>query len=261
MIGRILMTTGAADSVAAFLQDHSLSDTQTDPGVPVTGIRLLNDGTLQTRQGGAYVSDPNEWAVPRGAIGGLFNARLSRVAGDAVVGPSGWVPMTSTQTWELIGAGSFTGRLEVARGAVVVAATINLDNVLNTQTVNLENKVLTALAFDPGIASAAIRLLPDGTLQTRSSSDTAPFVSDPNEWLNPRGDGSLFEARLTRASGATPSGDLIGAWLNLGVARTWEIQAAAPFNQSFSGQLEIRRGGVVQDVAQITMTAQGETGF
>ena len=77
MLARVLMSVGASDSVASAISDKVLAITTNSPTDATVGFRLLSDGTLQVKEGGAYTSVAGEWANPRGSVGHLFNACLS----------------------------------------------------------------------------------------------------------------------------------------------------------------------------------------
>lgn len=262
MLGRVLMALGATDSVAASIGDQVLAVSVNAPTVAEVGLRLLSNGQMQIKQGGAYANVAGQWAVPTGNVGGLFNACLSRVAGDAVDGPTGFVPMTSTRTWTLNlaeqGVKTYVGQLKIQRGAVIETATIQMAVQVVGSNVSLNNKTLSGFTFQPSIASAGIRLLPDGTMQTRASHSNAPFGAVSNEWASPRQNliGVNYEARLTRLSGTNPVGDLLGAWVPLSQTRTWDLRSTA--FAEFEGTLEIRQGGTVLDSANIELTAFSE---
>lgn len=262
MLARVLMSVGASDSVASAISDKVLAITTNSPTDATVGFRLLSDGTLQVKEGGAYTSVAGEWANPRGSVGHLFNACLSRVAGDVTSGPTGFVPMTQNRTWELTqtepGFKTYVGQLKIQRGTVINTATIQMAVQVVGSNININNKTLSAFTFRPSVASAAIRLLSDGTLMTRASHSNAPFGAVSNEWANPKQNllGTQYEARLTKTSGTTPSGSLLGAWLSLGSTLTWDLQSAS--RADFTGTLEIRQGTNVIDSAAINLNAHTE---
>ena len=150
------------------------------------------------------------------------------------------------------------GQLKIQRGAVIETATIQMAVSVSGSTISLNNKDLNGFTFAPNIASAAIRLLPDGTMQTRASHSTAPFGAVSNEWGAPRQNllGVDYEARLSKISGGNPAGDLLGAWLPLNQTRTWDLQSTG--FAEFQGTLDIRQNGTILDSATIDLTAFSE---
>jgi len=211
------------------LNSKNLSSTVNSPDVARVGIRLLADGTLQTLQGtpaSAYVSDADEWGLPRNSgTGAVYEARMRMVSGSWSSGPTTWVSLGSTRTWELSrsagGNTTVNAELEIRRSGVIVAtAPISASVGVVTATLRLTPKDLFGFAFTGATSSAAIRLLSDGTLQTRGGTTAAAFTSDSSEWALPRSGatGPLYEARMVLVSGVAPSGTM-NTWLQLNATR------------------------------------------
>ncbi len=267
LLRRVLLAASGptGDSITVNLTTKNLSSVQNSPDTAVCGLRVLSDGTLQTRQGDSsapWVTDADEWGLPRGSYGADHEIELTSSAGTYPSGPTGWNNISTTRTWELTstsGAKDFTGVLRIRRlGSILDNATITMDSTVNSAVVALNNKNINGIAVDES-ASAAIRLLADGTLQTRAGGTGFPFVTDPDEWALPRlsSNGALFEVRFSGSGTANPTGPSIGSWHQLNVTRTWDLIAIAPgVSQDFTGTMEIRPvGGSVVATATMFLTA------
>lgn len=80
-------------------------------------------------------------------------------------------------------------------------------------------------------------------------------------WNSNSGSVGSYEVQATLSSGATPSGTL-GAWLNCGTTRTWELTATAGESKTCILLVSIRdvATATVQDSASITLTAASDSG-
>lgn len=98
------------------------------------------------------------------------------------------------------------------------------------------------------------QMLRDGTANERRVLVGSTLINIPGEWVSSGasatvGDG--FEVLATLLSGASSSGDVFGAWLQINAARQWSFAAAGSY------KLEVRPfgGGTILDTATITITA------
>jgi hypothetical protein len=120
-------------------------------------------------------------------------------------------------------------------------------------TIAIGDESIFDFQFFPSQALAEYQLQNDGDIVRTVSNGQA----DIGDWLSPKSNFGLYEARATLLSGDTPSGTL-NTWLPLSGTRAWSV-----FETEENGQkscdllIEIRftQTGVILDSATISLTA------
>lgn len=118
---------------------------------------------------------------------------------------------------------------------------------------SLANLTCDSDVIDPTDATCVYRLENDGDVMATNGNNT---VVDRGDWIAPRINMALFEARVTVTSGSLSSGTA-GSWLSLATTREWQRNQTTIGTSSVQFTIEIRRAsdGVVVDSATINMSA------
>jgi hypothetical protein len=126
----------------------------------------------------------------------------------------------------------------------------------NGDQITIGNMLARAQTIQPTTAVASYSLASDGDIDATNNSNV---VVDRGDWIIPKTNMALYEARMTTVSGSLTSGT-IGSWLALNVTRTWENTRSGigAGTTTYVGTLEIRRAsdGLVMGTATITIEAE-----
>lgn len=134
-------------------------------------------------------------------------------------------------------------------GAVIAASAVGEPSVTLPGSISVTgNRALGA-----GTAVAALTLQSDGDIEQTQNTT----VTDIGDWLVPKINMSLYEARMVTVSGALSSGTA-DTWLPLSSTTSWARNRTTGDgigSSVFQGTLEIRRGSIVLNSSSVTLTA------
>lgn len=107
----------------------------------------------------------------------------------------------------------------------------------------------------PTAATASYTLANDGDIDATAGTNG---VVDIGDWIAPKTNMSLYEARLVQNSGDAITGAALNTFLSLGTSRTWTLVRGTNGTSNAAATLTIRRiaDSVVMDTAAITFQAQ-----
>lgn len=95
--------------------------------------------------------------------------------------------------------------------------------------------------LDPGSAGAEVTFTNTGTYV-----GTGNIQGFSGNWITPTSAaGSAYDIRMTRNSGATPTGSTTGIWLSLGTTRTWTISQGGIGTTASNVTVEIRNASTL----------------
>lgn len=125
----------------------------------------------------------------------------------------------------------------------------------SSDLVDVTSQTLSDTQFDPDDATVSYELRSTGDEYTYTA--TGDPGTDVGDWVTPKANAGLYEARLTVNSGTTPSGALTATWLALTSTRTWTLARTSTGTVTCNCTIEVRLAsdGVVKDSATIIMTA------
>ena len=95
--------------------------------------------------------------------------------------------------------------------------------------------------LSPGTSNAEVTFLNNGTY-----TGTGNIQGFSGNWITPTSAaGSAYDIRMTRNSGATPTGSTTGIWLSLGTTRTWTISQSGIGTTASNVTVEIRNASTL----------------
>lgn len=115
-----------------------------------------------------------------------------------------------------------------------------------SETVNLENHVISAVTDAPNTLIAVLRVRSDGVLLIGIGiNGSVNYVPEPDEWVDIQtiGIGGGYEVQLTTVSGTLSSGTA-DSWLAGSTDRDFVVEQLTAGHKSFSGTLKIRETGM-----------------
>jgi len=150
----------------------------------------------------------------------------------------------------------------------VLARWVGVDGVwelkFSTAALVLVSAYVRATCPTPGTATAKWSIRSDGKVLAEWTNQTFLDSLFGADWLTPVAGMDGYEVRATKQSGnGTPTGSALGAWLNLGTTRSWELSTSvADVVSSCVLTVELRKvGDTSARVSQpITLSASVRTG-
>lgn len=95
--------------------------------------------------------------------------------------------------------------------------------------------------LSPGTSNAEVTFTNTGTY-----TGTGNIQGFSGNWITPTSAaGSAYDIRMTRNSGATPTGSTTGIWLSLGTTRTWTISQSGIGTTASNVTVEIRNASTL----------------
>lgn len=126
---------------------------------------------------------------------------------------------------------------------IATASSINVPRLPSTLSA-------TGIASTPSTARGKITLAADGDIDRQQNGT----VVDIGDWLNPKVNMGLYEARFTPTTGAL-TGGTANTWQTLGTDRLYEVTRTGLGTTTCIGTLEIRLGATVYTSSTVTLTA------